>query len=134
MTRPCLAVFDLDGTLLDTIGDLAASCNEMLSLLAATRDRMSADTIRLLQAGEQDKLLFTLFHSLSDAERASFFRLTAIDLTYDDYETLALTEYGDAFTSYKNPSTLPPKRRCVPPASPTLSTRSHAIWQAFHPP
>ena len=85
-------------------GDLlriAASCNEMLSLLAATRDRMSADTIRLLQAGEQDKLLFTLFHSLSDAERASFFRLTAIDLTYDDYETLALTEYGDAFTSYK---------------------------------
>ena len=85
-------------------GDLllvAASCDELLSLLTAARNRMSADTTRLLQAGERDALLFELFQSLSEEERASFFRLTTIDLTYDDYEAIALAEYGDAFTLYK---------------------------------
>lgn len=85
-------------------GDLlriAASCDELLSLLTAARDRMSTDTARLLQAGERDTLLFELFHSLNEEERASFFALTAIDLTYDDYEAIALAEYGDTFTSYK---------------------------------
>lgn len=85
-------------------GDLhlvAASCDELLSLLTAARNRMSADTTRLLQAGKRDALLFELFQSLSEEERASFFRLTTIDLTYDDYEAIALAEYGDAFTLYK---------------------------------
>lgn len=79
---------------------LAYFIKEMTILMSKAQEKMQSDDIELLRNGKSREFLFKCIERFDESDWKCFEKITSQEINVDDYNTLAISYYGEEFEAY----------------------------------
>lgn len=88
------------------IDNIVTIMNECVYILAFIQRNIDNKDVELLREGKSEEVLSRAFEKFGDEEWSRFEKIGSVDLSFEEYEKIAESEFGSGFTQYKDQVTI----------------------------